>query len=56
MFRVISRDALRFAGGPHRNLLKRDAIVEKDVSAVDVSLLSLCMYIYIYTYIRIYLV
>ena len=48
MFRVTSRDALRFAGGPHRNLLKRDAMVEKDVSTVEVSLLSLHVYIHIY--------
>jgi hypothetical protein len=55
MFRVTSRDALRFAGGPHRNLLMRDAMVEKDVSTVEVSLLCLGMFAYVYTYIRIYL-
>jgi len=56
MFRITSRDALRFAGGPHRNLLKRDAMLEKDVSTVLVNLLSLCVYTYTYIYIRIYLV
>jgi len=56
MFRVTSRGALRFAGGPHRNLLKRPAMVEKDVSTVEVRLLPLCMYTYIYTYMQIYLV
>ena len=32
IFRVISRDALRFAGGPHRNLLKRDDMVVSNKS------------------------
>jgi len=48
MFGVTSRNALRFAGGLHRNLLKRATMVEKDVSTVEVSLLSLHVYIHIY--------
>jgi len=56
MLRITSRDALRFAGGPHHNLLKRDAMVEKDVSTVQVNLLSLCIYTYTYTCTQIYLV
>ena len=54
MFRIPSMDALRFAGSPHRNLLKRDAMVEKDVLTVQVNLLPICIYGYTYTYIRIY--
>ena len=56
MLRITSRDALRFAGGPHHNLLKRDAMVEKDVSTIEVNVLPLCLYTYIYSYLRIYLV